>query len=318
MMALQTHNLNDKDRAFLLATIRYARDKAPEYLEYLPSSRKDLLSEALGEWLQGSPTDSEAALQAQWKGLRKGDRESLLYHADPAWISETFRGESPAILAILLKDLGKAKIGGVLKDLSKEARKSLKEVQVKKIPKPIQQLIKKQGEACFPQVCLRALGEDEVLKKMSEVGLTELNRILRELGIGEMALALSRVSRSAVRAILNRLKTQDAKELRKRIKNGIQASSKEQREAQLHILSLDFEKLDPEEIIHEIGFGVLSRAFDKADSDLSTYFVYKFTPRQGYLLKRLIAQNSEDNSPEKVRRFRERILDAITRVQSEG
>jgi len=316
LMLGELQKLKEKDRAFVLAAVKFSRDLPPEeLLQGYGLGTAGEIRGALQEFQREAEGDRQGILDREWAHLRPESAESLLHHADPAWISESFQGENPAVLALILKDFPKAKVGGVLKDLPKDIRKQLKNFNVAKIPAPIRALILKHAEAQFPRVHLGAHLQDEVLKKMSDLNIRQMEELLRELGLTEMALAFSRVKGSALKAIFNRLKPEDAKEFRKRQKGSSEYNSAEHREAQLQILSLDFDKMGPEKIIQEIGLGVLSRAFEKGEQDLATFFTYKFNPRQGYLFKRLIEKNSADSTAKKVRRVRERILDALTRLK---
>lgn len=258
---------------------------------------------------------SEQEVQESWKNLSQTGEENLLYHADSSWVSQSFPGETAAVWAVILQDLPKSRIGGVLKDLPKETRRDLKRVKVNQLPAAVIQLILRRAEARFPRVRRSDLEQDVVIKKLAPLGHRDLEKLLRELGISEMALAFSQINRSATRAILNRLNNADSKELRARIKKVSGKKLPEQREAQLHILELDLEKLSPEEMVQEIGFGVLSRAFGKSDRTIGEYFVHRFPPKQGYVLRRYLDENAQQNTDARITRTRERILDALTRIQ---
>lgn len=249
------------------------------------------------------------------KALAGQKHQSLLHFAESQWLTENFKGEPAAVWAVLLRDLPKARVGGVLKDLSKTVRRQLKSVDLSKIPPPILKLIQRRAEGRFPTLDQEALKVEPVFSKLSQLDLRSMMKLMRELGITEMALAFSKVNRSATRAILNRLNTRDAKELRVRIKKMGQSEQPGQREAQLHILEMDLEKLSPEEMVQEIGFGVFSRAFGKAEQDLGQFFVYRLPPKQGYVLKRYLDENIPQNTPESVQRTRRRLQQALARVE---
>ena len=314
-MVAELHSLNERDRALALVSSEYVGEGSIGLLDFLPASRSEEIRVALEKFFALPPEKRKTQYNKGIKQLRGKGLISLFYHADSAWISEAFRAESAPVLAILMEGLPKARVGGILKDLPKETRRDLKKVQLGKIPKKIQTLIRNRGESHFPRNSLDSLEKDAVLKKFYDLGLADLNKVLRELGLSEMALAFSKINRSAVRAILNRLRSSDAKELRRRMKKAEDFNLPDQREAQLHILSLDFEKLSPEEIISEIGFGVFSRAFGKGDREAALFFIHKFPPHQGYILKRYFDENSSQNVPEKITQTRERVLDAYTRIQ---
>ncbi len=301
--------LVERDRALVGALLRWVPKEAQEVLSFSLSTRVTNLRETLRHFSQEKDSFS---FPPQHHGV-----ESLLYHADPAWITDAFRNEGPGVLAVLLADLPKAKIGGFLKDLPKNTRRALKEIQVGSIDPRLRLWIRQRAEHRFPQISLDFLQETALWAQVRDLSSDQKKRLFRELGFQEMTLALSRFSRTSIRLILNRLHPQDAKELRRRIKESVGLSPLEQREAQMHLLSSDLEKMSAEDILSEIGLGVFTRALTGGPAQWGTYFVYHLPPRYGYLLRRLLGSNAPDAQDEKRQRTMKRIETALAVLEED-
>jgi hypothetical protein len=306
--------LDEKKQALLLMVALKEGERAPNLLTFLSESRARELREPLEELLKISKGQRKEEVFQSLARLSPKNRESLINHADPAWVIESFRGESARILFLLLKELPKATVGRFLSELPKEMRKALKALQPSEVSKEIRQLIYRKFQERFPAMPLRSTSTEDPFEKLCDLNAKQLQQLLREMGLHEMSIAFSKVNRSATRAILHRLNVEDAKEVRKRIKKEMSYGLELQREAQLHILSLDFEKSKSDELALEIGFSLLGKAFSKEDHSLISLFIYKLPPRQGYILKRYIDLNASSTSPEMARKMRERVLDAFMRL----
>jgi len=308
-------SLSEKHQALLWIAAWKEGEKAARLLEYLGDPGGEKLRAPLQTLLQNPKDKIEEEATRELKRLGSEGRESLFAHAEGGWFLEYFKGESPLVFYVLMRDLPKAKAGRVLKDLSKEMRRSLKSLKEVQIPEPLLQWIRNDCANRFPSVSLDQIQNLGAFGKLGTLSSEQLIRLMKEVGLHEMAIAFCKVNRSATRAILHRLSTEDAKELRNRIKKGGDFSLELQREAQLNILDLDIEKMNAEGLVVEIGFSVFSKAFTKESQTIAPLFIYKLTPRQGYILKRYIDQNIATGSPEKAQKVQERVLDALLRIQ---
>jgi hypothetical protein len=312
-------HLSVKQRVFLSLVARYQKQGASELLNYLPSADSQLLKENLDLYLAAGPD--------RWRAdspmLRAGEEEAeeakacVLYSADPGWVSEALKAEGAAVVGSLLPKFPKNIVGAILKDLPKETRRTLQDIKFRKISPAIRHLLRVQVERRFPRLDLSSLKSDEALKKIVELSGGNLLILLNELGLSEMTRAFSHVQRSTLRVILNRLSTKDAKELQARLKDSSQYTKAVQKEAQMHILGLDLDKMDSEQLVLEIGMGVFSRAFGPEDREVAEYFIYRLPPKSGQLLRRYLEDSTAEDHPEKIRNTRGRILDAYISLKKE-
>ncbi len=316
-MSLNIQNIKNRDLACATLMLSYLGKRADEAFAYLTQSRVEKITPILSKLLDQPSSSQQEFIQSALVRLKGEKLTSLFYHAHPAWVSDRFKDESPIVLAQIITLFPKDKVGMFLKDLSKEKRKKLRRLQhSKQISPRMRNVVKKKCEQAFPLIEIENLKSDPFFQKLSEFSLKKNSSLLQELGLSELTIALSKVNRSAIRAILNRLKVADAMEIKKRLKEGGSWDPQVLKEAQLHILSLDFEKLKSDDMMQEIGFGVLSRAFAKDRIDEANYFMYRFPPQQGYMLKRYINSQGDTCDEAKIKQVQTRILSAIKGIEA--
>ncbi|MCP5468471.1 MAG: hypothetical protein H7A32_04300 [Deltaproteobacteria bacterium] len=305
------NNIKERDLACIVLMLSRLGKRAEEALSHLSDSRLNKISSIISDVLSQPSSAQQDFIKSSMGKLQSENQISLFYHAHPTWVSEAFKEESSLVLAQIISLLPKEKVGMFLKDLSKEKRKKLRRLQNTRIAAPMREFVKKRCEAAFPSFNMELLKSQTFFNTLAEFNLRKFDALLQELGLSELTIAFSRVNRSAIRAILNRLQIEDAMEIKKRLKEETKWDPQILKEAQLHILTLDFDKLKAETMMQEIGFGVFSRAFSKDRVDEANYFMYRFPPQQGYMLKRYI--NSQESNPDekKLHQIQSRILLAI-------
>lgn len=311
----ELQELSERQQAFLLIAALREGDQAPLLLDCVDEGR----TEAAREVLDGMLKQGKKNRQDEWAralaALGPEGKVNLWSQADAGWIVDSLRGESPLVWAQVFRELPRAKVGRLLAELPKELRKLVKAMSSHVPVAQVWSLLKLRLESRFPSVSRELWERPGDFEVFHRLNTDQFLQLMRELGLSEMAVAFAKVDRTATRAILHRLGVEDAKELRRRIKQGGNYSLETMREAQMNILSLEVEKLKTEEFTLEIGFSVFSRAFGPEHRDLTPIFVYKLPPRHGYLLKRYLDLNIPRNHSEKAQRLRERILGALERIR---
>jgi len=308
-------NLSERNQAFILLCALREGDRAAALLEHVVDAPVEKMRATLTA-LQKVP---KAQLQEDlWDPMMvsagaTGDQ--LFQFAESGWILENFKNESPRILAWILSRIPKAKSGRVLSELPKETRKALKNIKLKPLHPGVENYLVKRCQERFPKIPLEQVRGKGVFDRLSELKADYFLKLIRELGLGEMSIAFSKIDRAATRAILHRLNLQDAKELRHRIKESGDFPLAMQREAQLNILSLDMDSISADELPYEIGFAVFSKAFSKDDIAVTPLFIYKLPQRQGYILKRYLDQNATANSNEIAARMQERVSETFEQIR---
>lgn len=314
-MMPELQHLSEKDQAFLLAAALKERDRAFDLFEHLGEADVERLRDPLERLLQRPKESHKLQFSGELTRLAFHGRGSLFKYAEAGWIVEHLREESPLVVAIILRELPKIKAGRVLGELPRELRKDLKQQKMQPVSEAVVRWVRKRFEQSFPSIPTDWAERQESLAKLAQLEADPLMRLLREAAIHELSVAFVKINRSATRAILHRLNLQDAKELQHRIKQGGEFSLELQREAQLNILSLDFEKIGPKELMQEIGFSLLSKCFSEDTAFLAPLFIYKLPPKQGYVLKRHVDLNLANSNADKAGKLRERILEGLLRMK---
>jgi len=314
MSYAEFNNLSERNQTFVLLCALREGDRAAALLEHVTDAPMEKLRSALAG-LQKVP---KAQLQEElWDPIvasTKAGGEQLFQFAEAGWILENFKTEAPRILAWILDRVPKAKSGRVLSELPKETRKALKNIKLKTLPPGVENFLRKRCQERFPKIPLEQVRGKGIFDRLSEMKADLFLKLIRELGIGEMSIAFSKIDRAATRAILHRLNLQDAKELRQRIKESGDFPLAMQREAQLNILGLDMDTISADELPYEIGFAVFSKAFSKEDVSVTPLFIYKLPQRQGYILKRYLDQNATANSNDAAAKMQERVSETFEQV----
>jgi len=311
----ELQDLSERQQAFLLIAALKEGDRAPALLDCIGEGRTEDARQVLDALLKQAKKSRPEELQRALVGLGSEGKVALWSQADPGWIIDSLRGESPLVWALVFRELPRAKVGRVLAELPKEMRKFVKAMANNVPADQVWAHLKKALEARFPTVSRELWDHPGEFENFHRLSADQFLLLMRELGLSEMAVAFAKVDRTATRAILHRLGVEEAKELRNRIKKGGNDSSEVMREAQMNILSLEVEKLKTEELTLEIGFSVFSRAFGQEHSPLTPIFVYKLPPRYGYVLKRYLDLNIPRNHPEKAQKIRERLNAALERLR---
>ncbi len=311
----ELQDLSERQQAFLLIAALREGEQAPVLLDYVDEGRGDAARAVLDSLLKQSKKTRQDDWARALAVLGPDGKVNLWSQADAGWIVDSLRGESPLVWAQVFRELPRAKVGRVLAELPKEMRKLVKAMSSHVPVDQVWTILKRRLESRFPSVSRELWEHPGDFEAFHRLPTEPFLQLMRELGLSEMAVAFSKVDRTATRAILHRLGVEDAKELRRRIKQGGNYSLETMREAQMNILSLEVEKLKTEELTLEIGFSVFSRAFGPEHRGLTSIFVYKLPPKHGYVLKRYFDLNIPRNHPEKAQRLRERIIGALERIR---
>ncbi|MCE9623996.1 MAG: hypothetical protein K8R69_00875 [Deltaproteobacteria bacterium] len=311
----ELQDLSERQQAFLLIAALKEGERATALLDCVGEGRTEETRQVLDALLKQTKKYRPEEFQKAFASLGSEGKVSLWSQADPGWILDSLRGESPLVWALVFRELPRAKVGRVLAELPKEMRKLVKSMANNVPADQVWAHLKKGLEARFPAVSREIWDHPVDFINFHRLSADQFMLLMRELGLSEMAVAFAKVDRTATRAILHRLGVEEAKELRNRIKKGGHDSPEVMREAQMNILSLEVEKLKTEELTLEIGFSVFSRAFGPEHRSLTPIFVYKIPPRYGYVLKRYLDLNIPRNHPEKAQKVRERIGAALERLR---
>src|SRR5262249_51088943 len=201
----ELQDLSDRQQAFLLVTALKEGEEALQLLDFVAEARGAGVREVLDGLIKLPKKTRDEDFPRVLARLSPQGKVSLFSHADAGWIVDALKGESPLVWAPVFRELPRAKVGKVLSELPKELRKQIK-AMVNNIPaEPVWNLLKQKLEGRFPRVSREVLENSGPFESFRNLTADQLVQLMREVGLAEMALAFSKVDKTATRAILHRL-----------------------------------------------------------------------------------------------------------------
>ncbi len=281
-------------------------ENAFELYRFVPSALEKPLVEATRELLAVPKRERSRVILKELKQLMQAQSIRPLGDVHPGWFFEVLKEESPQTIGLVLRYLPGDKVNYILEHLSPEKRKKLPKMnEAQKVPEELLQILRRRLELQFPILPPPGRSEEINLRHLYFIKTDQLLHFFRELGMDQLAKAFKGVHKTALKALFNRLPLRDAKSFQARVKTLDKLSNREFREAQMLLLDLPVETIDPDQLFFEVGIAFFSKAMTREDLDFVRALEYKFTPKMGYLLKRYVDQslaNSKSGQAEWVRR----------------
>ena len=290
-------SVNNRQRMVaLLATIEEG-DRAEELLDFVSAEDRDACKAAIDQALQIDPVERESTLRQQARSQLSSEQWSGLAEIHPAWILEELKNESPRIIGIILRYLPSKHVRYLLEHLSPVIRFAIPNVvEAFSVPQPILDVIRRRFESRFRPLHLSRSIESFEFDHLYYLRGDELEVFFRDLGLQELAMALSGISGKSLTVLLNRLSLRDAKRLQGRMRSLEDVSDVLKRQARYTVLEVEGERLGPEHLLLEIGLAAFSRAVSMDNHDLFGKLEIKLDPRVSYVLKRYIDERLEKNT----------------------
>lgn len=290
-------SVNNRQRMVaLLATIEEG-DKAEGLLDFVSAEDRDACKAAIDSALAIDPTEREFTLRQQARSQLSSEGWSGLAEIHPAWILEELKSESPRIIGIILRYLPSKHVRYLLEHLPPATRLAIPNiVEAFSVPQPILDVIRQRFESRFKPLHLSRSFENFEFDHLYYLRGDELEVFFRDLGLQELAMALSGISGKSLSVLLNRLSLRDAKRLQSRMRSLEDVSDTLKRQARYTVLEVEGEHLGPEHLLMEIGLAAFSRAVSKENDDLFGKLEIKLDPRISYVLKRYIDERLEKNT----------------------
>lgn len=273
-------------RERMVATLM-ARHGGETLYQYAPLAEEAALQDRIVA-LQGMP-DSErtAAIDEQLQTLRTAEEVVLLGEIHPSWLVDSLLHESPRVIGLILRFLPSRHTRYVLEHLPAALREQLPNVvDAFAVSDVVLKIIRHRFESRF--VPTRPAGQVEELsiQTLHGLNLVELELLIRDLGIDELAMAFAHMNTAALRMLLNRLPFAEAKALKSRVAELRGLDQRQEQEARYTVLEVPLERKDPEGLISEVGILSLAKAFSAQELPSLPILKQKLPPRLAYLLQR--------------------------------
>lgn len=292
-------------------------DRANDLSEYLAAEDRIVFQPII----EAYATDKNAPSKMDQiiRQMVASEHFSSIAEIHPAWILEHLRDEPPRIVGLVLRSLPSKHVRYILEHMPPMLKAKLPNmVESFLVPGPILNTIRRRFENHFlPMRASRTvdrLGFEQLYYLKGE----ELEELIRDIGLTELAIALSGLAGKTLHAVFNRLNIKDAKRLQKRMRDMPKISPEFFRQARYTILETEGKRIGPERMLMRVGLGALAVAVGPEHDYLVRLLMQRLAPPDGYLFKRLIDERSMRPQPLVAVERQNLILETIVWLANEG
>jgi len=291
------NDINNRQRMVATMAVIEEGDKAEGLLDFVAEAEKKSIKSVIDACLSIDPEEREFKLRQQARSQLSSEQWSGLAEIHPAWLLEHLKNESPRVIGIILRYLPSRHVRYVLEHLPPVIRFAIPNVvEAFSVPQPVLDVIKRSFEGRFRPLHLSRSVEQLGFDHLYYLKGDELETFFRDLGLQELAMALSGISGKSLNVLLNRLSLRDAKRLQSRMRSLEGVSDVLKRQARYTVLEVEGEHLGPEHLLLEIGLAAFARAVEPSNNNLFSMLEIKMDPRVSYVLKRYIDERLEKNA----------------------
>lgn len=263
--------------------------------------------------------DPESAMNRIVKHLMSAEKFSSLSEVHPAWLLEHLRVETPRIVGIILRFLPSKHVRFLLKNLPPMMCEQIpKMIESFSVPPDILDVVRRKFEKNFIPMRTSRDIERPSFENIYYLREHELCELFCDLGLTEMAIALSVTSSKVLKIIYNRLDVKDAKRLKGRIRALSGISPTFFRQARSKLLQIEGEAMGPKQFLKALGLSAFAEAAADGCGEVVRMIQQKLDPSDGYLLKRFVDERRMRPSPISQSDRQEMVLKAIAMLAREG
>lgn len=247
------------------------------------------------------------------------EKFTSLAEIHPAWILERLKEESPRIIGIILRALPSRHVSFILKNMPPMLRAQVPHVvESFAVAAPILEVVRKRFERHFLPMRVSKSTQNAGFENLYYLKEDELRELIRDVGLTELAMALSGLPGKTLVAVYNRLDIKDAKSLKRKV-GEVKGNPHELfRQARATILEVDGLHIGPEKMLVKIGLAALAKAVDSEHETLVRLLQQRLSPAEGYLLKRFIDERRMRVNSRIAEIRRNLVLDSIVFLAKEG
>ena len=245
---------------------------------------------------------------ARLKALAAREEFSGIASVHPAWLVEALKKESPRVIGVILRHLPSKHVRYLLDHLPKRLVLKLpKLVEAFFVPNDILNVIRRRFERHFVAMPSSSRVECFEFKHLIFLSIEELETLLRDLGLTEVALSLVGASLKIVKTVVNRFDTDDAKTILERQRRFQGEESWLLKEARYSILESGESRLGADGFLTALGLQVLAKSFGPKEMFFET-LKQKLSPDRAAILKRGIDERRDGFHALQAKRRQECIL----------
>lgn len=261
----------------------------------------------------------QSLLVKRMKFLADGDEFMNLADIHPAWLVDVLSKEPPRIIGIILRYLPSSQVRYIIEHLPKRIKQRLPQIiDSFAVPAPILKIIRERFERQFASLAMPIPSGEFMLDNVAALSSRDLQILLKDIGMHELAMALKGVDRRSLGIIFNRLSIEDARGLQQRIRSLVDVHPTLLKEAKYTVLEVNLSEASPEDLIFEIGLAAFAKALRVQDAAIFPLIRQKIEPRRSYSLRRYIDQHAPSNYADIVAMRKVLILKRIETLSKGG
>lgn len=309
---------NNRHRIVAALSVLNDGEGAAKLATFMSQGDGDIHASLVKEYTGGG--DVEYQMRRTIKQIVSSDKFSSLFEVHPAWILEHLRYEQPRIIGIILRFLPSQHVRYILKNLPPMLCEQVPNmVESFSVSPDVLKVIQRKFEGHFLPMRISRSIDRPGFENLYYLKEQELEALFIELGLMELAIALSTMSSKVLRVIYNRLDIKDAKRLQAKI-NALPSdlSLLLLRHARSSLLHIELERVGPKQLLKIIGLGAFADAMGKDHDDLVRMIQQRLDPRDGYLLKRYVDERRVRPSAVSQEERQGMILDVVALLAREG
>ncbi len=288
-------------------------ENAFELFRFSPLSREKSFVEATRELLSLPKKERTRLITKELKDNIQLNKNKSLGDIHPGWFFDFLKEEGNQTIHLILRYLPGEVARYVLAHLSLETQKAIRQIEEKKISEDLLQLVRRKFESQFLTLTSPEKSDEIDLYHLYFIKIDQLLSFFRDLGLEQLSRAFKRVDAIALKALLNRLSIHDAKDFPVKIRSLETVSGRELKEAQMLLLNLPLDTIEPELLFSEVGISFFARAMNKEDLKFVEALQFKLPPRYGYILKRYVTGSLTSSKPSVTEWVKKQVL---TKFQS--
>jgi hypothetical protein len=316
MIVKAIEQLEPRFKVFVYVACLGEEENAFELFRFVPQVHEKTLVEANQELLSIPKKERNRFIAKELRQLIETQKVHPLGEIHPGWFLEVLKGESPRTVGFIMRYLPGDKVKYILDHLSPEVSARLPKMNESfKIPEELIEVIRTRFESQFSTLISPKKTEEITLDHLYFIKTDPLLLFFRDLGLEQLARAFKGIHKTALKALLTRLSIKDAKELQIKVKAIDRLSVRALQEAQMLLLNLPIETIDPENLFLEVGIAFFAKAITKEESEFVRALQFKLPPRFGYLLKRYVDGSLMSNKPNVVQWAKKQILERFQSFQ---
>ncbi len=302
-------NLEEPFRVLVYLSALAEEGNAFELFRFVPKKYETPLVEAAQEILAYPKKERKKKIAQELKKLIQSRKIQPMGEVHPGWFLEALKDETPRTVGIILKNLPSDKVRYLIEHLPGGLRNKLPKLgQFQNVSRELESVIRSQFESLFVTPVLPQKTEELAVSDLYFLKTEEILAFFKKIGLAQLSIAFRGVHKGAFKALLTRLPLSDAKALQNQAKTSAKPSQQELRQAQVLLLDLPIENMEPENLFLEVGMAFFARSILREELKWIRALQFKLPPREGYLLKRYIDESISSRKGKLVEWFQKQVL----------